>query len=297
MRVRDREDESARARGYSERARVEGARVWLELLARLDLWGEASDSLQDLTVSAVLSLLGQSWRLETTERYSCGGQSHRIATLRYLGPDLAKPFSTKTPKDWLFQLIPGGTYDYGMPPDLAPASTRTVFVPGKLVRPLLVGQTAVTQSMWDEIGGDDDRDRFADDCPIHEVSKFDALVWLSRFADDGFRMLTEYEWEFACRAGTSSRYSFGDDPSELGDYAWYRDNSDDEPQAVATKKPNAFGLFDMHGNVSERTRGGGGRLRGGSFMSGPERCGAAEKFSFSSRHAICGLRIGRSLIF
>lgn len=219
MRARDHEDESERARWYAERARLEGSRVWLELFERLDLWGETSDNLQDLAVSAILLLLGPSWRFEKTERYSCGGQSHRIATLRYLGPDPANPFSMKIPTDWLFQLIPGGTFDYGMPKGRAPWSSCTVFIPNKPVGAILMGATPVTQSMWDEIGGDDDRTLVAADCPIHEVSRFDALDWIRRFADDSFRMPTEYEWEYACRAGTSSLYSFGDDPAELDDYA------------------------------------------------------------------------------
>jgi formylglycine-generating enzyme required for sulfatase activity len=85
----------------------------------------------------------------------------------------------------------------------------------------------------------------------HAANKY--AEWLSAKTGEFYRLPTEAEWEYACRAGSTTPYFFGSDPAQLADYAWYSANSQGKYQQVATKKPNAWGLYDMLGNIMEWT--------------------------------------------
>jgi formylglycine-generating enzyme required for sulfatase activity len=90
--------------------------------------------------------------------------------------------------------------------------------------------------------------------PVINVSWHDAVAfcdWLSELSGDRYRLPTDAEWEYACRAGTTTRYNFGDSPRDLGLYAWYDGNAGKQTHPVGNLRANAWGLYDMHGNVWE----------------------------------------------
>lgn len=139
--------------------------------------------------------------------------------------------------------------------------------------------TQVTHALWKEVIGFNPSRFKGDDLPVEMVSWNGCQDFIKKLNELDkeyiYRLPTEAEWEYCCRAGSTTEYCFGDDESDLKDYAWYRDNSEQKTHPVGQKKPNAWGLYDMHGNVWEwcedkYDRAGSYRvLRGGSWGSSP----------------------------
>jgi formylglycine-generating enzyme required for sulfatase activity len=230
-------------------------------------------------------------------------------------------------------LIPAGTFQMGSPDgDGAPHEHPRHRV--RISRPFYLGVHEVTQRHYQAVMGHNPsgfsssgggRRRVAgqstDNHPVENVSWLDAVAFCNKLSEKegrepfyviegetvrvldwtgpGYRLPTEAEWEYACRANTTTRYSFGDNEASLGEHGWYGGNSGSRTHPVGRKHPNAFGLFDMHGNVWEwcwdgydegyynqsplddpqGPSGASGRvLRGAAFGGGPRICRSACRF-------------------
>jgi len=123
-----------------------------------------------------------------------------------------------------------------------------------LSKPFYVGATEVTQAQYQAVMGTNPSNFKGETNPVEMVSWNDATEFCKKLSEktrQAVRLPTEAEWEYACRAGTATAFSFGDSDSALGDYAWYDANSGGTTHPVGQKKPNAWGLYDVHGNVWE----------------------------------------------
>ena len=121
-------------------------------------------------------------------------------------------------------------------------------------KPFYVGVTEVTQAQYEAVMGTNPSEFKGATNPVEMVSWNDATEFCKKLSEktrQAVRLPTEAEWEYACRAGTQTAFSFGDDPSALCDYAWWAGNSGKTTHPVGQKRPNAWGLYDMHGNVFE----------------------------------------------
>ena len=168
-----------------------------------------------------------------------------------------------------------------------------------------MGVTEVTQSQYESITGKTPSRFKGPRNPVEQVSWDDATAFcaaLSKKTGRTVRLPSEAQWEYACRAGTKTRFSFGDENKDLATCGWYKANSDGKSHPVGQKKPNAFGLYDMHGNVWEwcrdyydekfyanaknvdpenPTESTARVLRGGSWGFSPLHCRAAYRGRFT----------------
>jgi len=124
-----------------------------------------------------------------------------------------------------------------------------------ITKPFYLGKFEVTQEQWERVMGSNPSNFKGAKNPVEQVSWEDCQTFIRKLGEKvpgyTFRLPTEAEWEYACRAGSSSEYCYGDDAGGLGEYAWYDGNSGSKTHPVGEKKPNAWGLYDMHGNVWE----------------------------------------------
>lgn len=154
-----------------------------------------------------------------------------------------------------FVLIPAGRFMMGSPS--TEKSRETDEGPQRgitITKPFYMAVTPLTQQQYQAVTGQNPGAFVGPDNPVVNVSWHEATDYcksLSQQTSKKVRLPTEAEWEYACRAGGATRYFFGDDDKQLGDYAWYQRNSEQKTHPVAGKKPNAWGLYDMHGNVWE----------------------------------------------
>jgi formylglycine-generating enzyme required for sulfatase activity len=197
----------------------------------------------------------------------------RARSKRKKAPDPAKEIANSI--GMKLKLIPAGEFLMGSPDSDKDANpNEKPQHPVRITRPFYLGIYPVTQREYMEVTKTNPSHLPSGERhPVESVSWLDAAAFCNALSQKeglkpfyaiqgdavevgdwsgpGYRLPTEAEWEYACRAGSQTRYCFSDDEKALGKYAWYSANSNDKTHPVGEKKPNAFGLHDMHGNVWE----------------------------------------------
>ena len=150
-----------------------------------------------------------------------------------------------------FAYVPAGEFAMGSGVDEAGRHDDEAQRRVRITRGFYIGVTEVTQARWQAVMGFNRSEVKSDDLPVSRISWSHAVEFCRRLTKrDGksYRLPTEAEWEYACRAGSPGPFAGTGKLDEMG---WHIDNSDEQPHPAAQKKPNAWGLYDMHGNVAE----------------------------------------------
>ena len=215
-----------------------------------------------------------------------------------------------------FVWIPPGTFLMGSPPDEPGRRNDETQHRVTLTKGFYIGVHQVTQAQWHKVLRRDPSYSKGANLPVESISWDECREFCEALGkSDGkkYRLPTEAEWEYACRAGSTTPFHFGDDSKQLGAYAWYSDNTGPRTNPVGVKPPNAWGLYDMHGNVWEwcadwhgpypegdstdpqgPDAGEARVLRGGSWKNSPWECRSAYRHdarSFKKYHGCVGCRV------
>lgn len=179
-------------------------------------------------------------------------QEHQEAWAKYLGVEVENENSI----GMKFRVIPAGTFTMGSSDGSdreKPAHEVTI------TKPFLLGEHEVTQAQYERVMGINPSKFKGANKPVETVSWRDSMEFCRRLSElraekaagRVYRLPTEAQWEYACRAGTTTMYSFGSDAAELSRHAWHYRNSDNQPHPVCSRQSNAWGLYDLYGNVFE----------------------------------------------
>lgn len=161
---------------------------------------------------------------------------------------------------WEGVLIPAGTFVMGSPPGEAKTEAESALEKQHKVtitQPFYLGKFELTQAQYQRVMGTNPSATQGDNLPVHKVSWQDAQAFCDKLAKQVNRPVqlpTEAQWEYACRAGTTTAYHSGDTIADLDKVSWHGGNSGGKLHPVGQKTPNAWGVYDMHGNIREFVR-------------------------------------------